>query len=229
MKRTMLAVIALVLTLVSPGRAASGFDGTWTAIVPGPSGQGGLPVTFAFTTENGKPGGSVSTGDRTFALVDVQIDGQTIAFAVEGEEQNKYTGLLSGDQIKMQVKYPSHENGTRVWSFIAKRRGSPQAAASIDGEWTGDVPRGGGRVISATFTLHADGDSLTGSVHAVGDQFPVEKGRIDGASISFRVAGTQGEYSGVVGTDEIQMKVKYDGGESGRQTLPFVLKRATER
>jgi hypothetical protein len=229
MKRMMFAVIALVLVCASPGRAASGFDGKWTATVPGPSGQGGLPVTFIFTTENGKSGGSVSSGDQTFALVDVKIDGQTIAFAVQGEEQNRYTGTRAGDQIKMQVKYPSHENGTRVWSFVATRTASIQAVGAVDGDWTGDVPRGGGRVISATFTLHADGSILTGSVQAVGDQFPIEKGKIDGASLSFRVGGTQGEYSGNLGTDEIQMKVKYDGGESGRQTLPFVLKRVSDR
>jgi hypothetical protein len=169
----------------------------------------------------------VSTGERTFALADVKIDGQTIAFAVEGEEQNKYTGALKGDQIQFQVKYPSHENGTRIWPFVAKRvnqAGEP-AATSVDGDWEGDVPRGGGRVIEARFTFHAAGETLAGSVHAVNDDFPVEKGRISGASISFKVGGTQGEYTGTVSGDEIQMKVKYDGGESGRQTLPFVLKR----
>jgi hypothetical protein len=229
MKRTIVAVIGLLLIGVPSGRAVSGFDGKWTATVPGPSGQGGLPVTFVFTTENGKPSGSVSTGDQTFALVEMKIDGQAIAFAIDGEAQNKYSGTLSGDQIKMQVKYPSHENGTRIWSFVAKRAVSTRAAASVDGEWIGDVPRGGGRVIAATFTLHADGGTLTGSVQAVGDQFPIEKGKIDGASLSFRVGGTQGEYTGAVGPDEIQMKVKYDGGESGRQTLPFILKRVSDR
>jgi len=233
MKRLMV-LIALVLTCGSLGHANSGFEGTWSAVIPGPSGQTGLPVTLIFTIADGKPGGSVSTGERTFALVDVTIDGQTIAFAVEGEEQNKYTGTLAGDQIKFQVKYPSHENGTRIWPFVAKHvapvaparvETAAATAASVDGEWEGDVPRGGGRVIEARFTFHADGGALTGSVHAVGDDFPVEKGKLSGESISFKVGGTQGEYSGIVSGDEIQMKVKYDGGESGRQTIPFVLKR----
>jgi uncharacterized Zn-binding protein involved in type VI secretion len=223
MKRLMLV---LFLTCGSPGRPASGFEGTWSAVVPGPAGQTGPAVTLAFTVQDGKPGGSVSTGDRTFALVDVTIDGQTIAFAVEGEEQNKYTGTLAGDQIKFQVKYPSHENGTRIWPFVATRvgqsRGNP---ASVDGDWEGDVPRGGGRVIAARFTFRVEGGTLTGTVHAVGDEFPVEKGTISNGSITFKIGGTQGDYSGVAAGDEIQMKVKYDGGEAGRQTLPFVLKR----
>ena len=223
MKRLMLG---LLLLCGSIGHAASGFEGAWSAVVPGPAGQTGPAVTLVFTMQDGKAGGTVSTGERTFALVDVKIDGQTIAFAVEGEEQNKYTGTLSGDQIKFQVKYPSHENGTRIWPFVAKRvvQGGG-AAASVEGDWEGDVPRGGGRVIAARFMLHADGDVVTGTVYAVNDEFPVEKGKVAGVSISFKVGGTQGDYSGVVSGDEIQMKVKYDGGEAGRQTLPFVLKR----
>jgi hypothetical protein len=225
MKRLMLALSLLLCGSIV--RASSGFEGTWSAVVPGPAGQTGLAVTLVFTMQDGKAGGTVSTGERTFALVDVKIDGQAIAFAVEGEEQNKYTGTLSGDQIEFAVKYPSHENGTRIWSFVAKRavQAGGGVAASVDGDWEGDVPRGGGRVIPARFTLHADGNALTGSVHAVNDEFPVEKGKISGASIAFRIGGTQGDYAGIVGDDEIQMKVKYDGGEAGRQTLPFVLKR----
>jgi hypothetical protein len=191
-----------------------------------------MPVTFTFAIQDGKPSGSVSTDERSFALVDVKIDGATITFAVEGEEQNTYSGTLSGDEIKMQVKYPSHENGTRVWSFVAKRvpssEAAPVTAASVEGEWEGDVPRGGGRVIEARFTFHADGEHLTGSAHAVGDDFPIEKGKIAGTSIAFKIAGTQGDYTGTVGANVIQMKVKYDGGESGRQTLPFVLTRVRQ-
>jgi hypothetical protein len=225
MKRLMLVLLLLLCGAI--GHAAPGFEGTWSAVIPGPSGQTGLPVTLVFTMTDGKAGGSVSTGERTFALVDVKFGGQTIGFAVEGEEQNKYTGTLKGDQIQFQVKYPSHENGTRIWPFVAKRvtpSGEP-ASISVDGDWEGDVPRGGGRVIEARFTFHAAGETLAGVVHAVNDEFPVEKGRISGASISFKVAGTQGEYTGTVSGDEIQMKVKYDGGESGRQTLPFLLRR----
>ena len=223
MKRLMLV---LLLLCGSVGRAATGFEGSWSAVVPGPAGQTGPAVTLVFTLTDGKPGGTVSTGDRTFALVDVKIDARTIAFAVDGEEQNKYTGTLSGDQIKFQVKYPSHENGTRIWSFVATRVVQGEAgAASVDGDWEGDVPRGGGRVIAARFTFRAEGGTLTGTVYAAGDEFPVEKGKISNGAISFKVGGTQGDYSGVATADEIQMKVKYDGGEAGRQTLSFVLRR----
>jgi len=230
MKLLMLGALGACLGWASIALGSSGFEGSWTAKVPGPSGQSGLTVTFNFHVDGNASSGTLDANGRTFDLVDVKIDGATIAFAVEGEEQNKYSGTLDGDQIKLQVKYPSHENGTRVWSFVAKRIVGKTAgnAPSVDGDWDGEVPRGGGRLIEARFTLHADGAELTGSVHAVGDDFPIVKGKIDGTSISFRVGATQGDYSGIVGADEIRMTVKYDGGESGRQTLPFVLTRVKE-
>ena len=212
---------------------APGFEGTWTAKVPGPSGQAGLPVTFVFHVADGKANGTVATDERTFDLVDVKIEGSAISFAVEGEEQNKYSGTLKGDEIALQVKYPSHENGTRTWPFVARRKAATDSteatestsASSLAGEWEGDVPRGNGRTISARFAFEADGAVLSGTVYAVGDQFPIEKGTISGGTIAFRVGGTQGEYSGTLEAGTIRMKVKYDGGEAGRQTLPFVLTR----
>jgi|SRR5262245_30092338 len=223
-RRIGVAVIVAMCGAWMVAAASTGFEGTWIAKVPGPSGQSGLPVTFVFHLDGERASGTVSTDARSFPLVDVKVDAQTISFAVEGEEQNRYSGTLTGDEIRMQVKYQSHENGTRTWSFVMKRAAAP-VSASVDGEWDGEVPRGGGRTIAARFTFRVEGGRLTGSAHAVGDDYPIEKGTIDGASIAFRVAGTQGEYSGTVGADEIQMKVKYDGGESGRQTLPFVLTR----
>jgi len=225
-KRISLAAVVMLCTLATSGfRSASGFEGTWTAAVPGPSGQSGLAVTFNFHVDGDKPSGTVATEKETFALVDLKINGSSITFAVEGEEQNRYAGSLDGDTIKMQVKYPSHENGTRTWAFVMKRASPADSVSSIEGPWQGDVPRGGGRTVAARFNFHADGAVLNGEVQAVGDDFPIVKGTIAGASIAFKVGGTQGDYTGTVAADRIEMKVKYDGGESGRQTLPFVLTR----
>jgi hypothetical protein len=221
-------VTAIVMWLAfAPGApTASGFEGTWTATVPGPSGQSGLPVTFVLHVSDSDASGTVSTNERTFALVDLKIDGQAIVFAIEGEEQNRFSGTLAGDVVRMQVKYPSHENGTRTWSFVMKRAPARAVdARAVEGDWDGEVPRGSGRTIEARFSFRIDGGALGGTVHAVGDDFSIVKGTIDGMTIAFKVAGTEGDYSGTVGADEIRMKVKYDGGESGRQTLPFVLTR----
>lgn len=120
--KTLVHAAAMMLVGISiSASTGSGFDGTWTAKVPGPSGQGGLAVTFAFKVGDAPSGTVTVQGGETYDLVNVKIAGDTIAFQVEGEEQNLYSGHLSGDQIKMQVAYRSHENGTRVWSFLAMR------------------------------------------------------------------------------------------------------------
>src|SRR5215472_429935 len=92
MKSVMLATLGVCIVYASIARAASGFEGSWTAQVPGPSGQGGLPATFTFHTTGDKPTGTVEANGQTFEIVELKIDGFTIAFAIEGEEQNKYTG-----------------------------------------------------------------------------------------------------------------------------------------
>jgi hypothetical protein len=96
---------------------------------------------------------------------------------------------------------------------------------SIDGTWTGDVPRGGGQFIAAVFELHVDGPALKGRVLALGDEYPVTSGTVDGSHLAFKIGATKGSYTGELAGDTIRMKVKYDGGENGRQTLDFVLTR----
>jgi hypothetical protein len=46
--------------------------------------------------------------------------------------------------------------------------------------------------------------------------------------VSFNVGETKSDYSGELAGDIINMKVKYNGGENGRQTLDFKLTRAKE-
>jgi hypothetical protein len=233
MKRAVLCIAAALCAAGVIARGQAGLEGSWSGKTPGPDGRTGPPVTFTFHANASKSTGTVLANGQTFNLVDVKLDGNTLTFAVEGEEQNKYRGTIAGDELKMQVKYPSGENGVRTWAFVLKREASlpPAAAASraaVDGDWQGEVPRGESRYIKARSVLHADGASLTGTVYALGDEFPIVDGTIKGQAIAFRVGTTTGEYSGTIGTDAIQMKVRYDGGESGRQTLPFVLTRTPE-
>lgn len=229
MKQCMLSMIAVLLMAPGVCAAAAPIDGAWNAKVPTPNGQASFDVVFTLRMDGPTlTGTAAAAGGQPYDLVNTKISGDVIAFAVDGEPA-EYTGSLSGDEIKMEVTFKSSENGTRKWSFIARRSLAPQSQAegpSIDGDWTGDVPRGGGRFIAATFTFHADGTTLTGHVSAVGDEFPLVNGTIAGARIAFRAGNTQGDYSGELDGDTIHMKVKYNGGESGRQTIDFVLKRA---
>ena len=226
MKANVLCSIAATLALTSPcTAAAASIDGHWTAKVPSPNGQMALDVVFVFKLDGARLAGTASANGQSYDLVDTSFAADEIAFAVEGEPA-RYAGTMNGDEIRMRVTYKSAENGTRMWSFVARRAAVPQPeTAALEGEWAGDVPRGGGRFIAARFEFHADGATLTGVVHALDDEFQITNGTVTGTRIAFNIGGTNGDYSGELAADVIRMKVKYSGGESGRQTLGFVLTR----
>jgi len=228
MKTTILTMAALVL-LAPAVRASAGpasFDGAWSAKVPAPNGQRGLDVVFTFKVDGSTLSGTAAANGMTFDLVDARADGDRIAFAIDGDT-GRYVGALAGDEIKMQAIYKSSENGTRTWNFVATRV-APRPAAdapSIKGTWTGEVPRGGDQFVHAVFDLESNGSTLGGTVHALDLDLPVTHGRIDGTHVSFKAGDSKGDYSGEIAGDIIRMTVKYSGGETGRLTLDFVLKR----
>ena len=226
-KTTVLSILGPLLVAATAASGAPGpIDGAWAAKVPTPNGQGSLDVVFTFKPDGSKLTGTAAKGGGTSNLVDTSISGDTIGFAIEGEPE-RFTGTVAGDEIAMEVTFKSRENGDRTWSFVARRAVAAKVEAgepSLDGEWTGEVPRGGSRFIAADFEFHVDGKTLTGRVRAVDEEFEVN-GTVEGPRIAFTVGSTAGDYSGELAGDTIKMKVKYNGGEAGRQTLGFVLTR----
>jgi hypothetical protein len=103
------------------------------------------------------------------------------------------------------------------------------SAADISGKWTAQVPGRGGQARETTFTLKAEGATLTGSVSgAQGAEIPISDGKITGDAISFATKMERGgntitqTYTGTVAGSEIKMK-----RESGQgQPVEFVAKRA---
>ena len=82
-------------------------------------------------------------------------------------------------------------------------------AADVTGKWTAEVPGGRGPQ-TTTFTLKADGASLTGSVGTQRGDNPISDGKIDGDNISFSQKlsfngnDTVITYKGVVKGDTIE-------------------------
>jgi hypothetical protein len=115
-----LAPALVLIGSLASAQANAGVDGSWAADVPIPNGQRGIAVTFTFHVDGSTLGGTVSTNGSTFDLVNTRVDGNRISFMIDGESE-RFTGSVDGDDIKMQVTYTSSENGTRTWSFVAKR------------------------------------------------------------------------------------------------------------
>ena len=104
------------------------------------------------------------------------------------------------------------------------------AGAGITGLWRPvppAVPAGGGGFgmgggADSLFTLKQDGSKLTGTVEGAGRRLrwrggdqpvPVEDGKVDGSTVSFRAGTTT--YSGTVERGELQLQRTFAGGRGG--------------
>lgn len=83
---------------------AAGVDGKWTGQVEGP--QGAMDVNFEFKADGEKLTGTMNNQFGDAALHDGTIKGDDLSFKVTREFNGnkftvKYTGKLSGDEIKL--------------------------------------------------------------------------------------------------------------------------------
>jgi len=98
------------------------------------------------------------------------------------------------------------------------------SAADVTGKWTAKVPRRD-ETVDTTFTLKAEGATLTGTVTTDRGDRPIANGKVDGDKITFTVEAGQGgsqTYKGAVAGNEI--KFSREGGRGGPRE--FVAKRA---
>jgi hypothetical protein len=103
------------------------------------------------------------------------------------------------------------------------------SAASATGKWTAEIPgRAGNQPI--TFTLKADGATLTGTITTAQGDNPIEEGKVSGDTITFsrtnpgRDGGpaTKQTYTGKVGADTIEFT-----RDGGRGPIMFTAKKAS--
>ncbi len=102
-------------------------------------------------------------------------------------------------------------------------------AADVTGKWVAQVPGRQGQTRETTFTLKADGNTLTGTISGrQGQEIPIADGKIDGGTVTFTVTMERGgntikqTYTGKISGDEIQFK--REGGQG--QAREFTAKRA---
>jgi hypothetical protein len=114
-------VTLCLLIFVSFGALASDVTGKWTAQVPGRSGQM-REQTFNFKLDGDKLTGTTSGRQGEIAISDGKSSGDAISFTVKMEYngnsvEQKYTGTISGDEIKF--KREGGQGAAR--EFTAKR------------------------------------------------------------------------------------------------------------
>lgn len=104
-------------------------------------------------------------------------------------------------------------------------------AADVTGKWTAQVPGRGGQTREATFTLKADGNTLTGTISGPRGDSDISDGKIDGDQISFtQTLEFNGNtikflYKGTISADTIKFTRTRDGGDGPPQE--FTAKRVS--
>jgi len=86
------------------------------------------------------------------------------------------------------------------------------AAADVSGKWKAEFTTPDGTPRVATFTLKADGETVTGTVAGTQDETPIKNGKIAGDQISFSADRPFGSftYNGKISGNEIKFKVSFN-------------------
>jgi len=121
MRMRILAIFVLTLALVSVS-FAQGINGTWKGQRPGRDGAM-MDVTFKFQADGEKLTGSTTMRDNEIQISDGKISGNDVSFVVKMEFGGnavvmKYTGTLSGDELKLKS---TREGSDRVTEVTLKR------------------------------------------------------------------------------------------------------------
>jgi len=112
--------ILLVILMLAAAALAADVAGKWKAEFTTPDGQTRTSL-FTFKVDGGKLTGTVSSPRGEAPIQDGKVSGDEISFVVVrefggNEVRIKYTGKVSGDELKLTVEF-----GERSFEMTAKR------------------------------------------------------------------------------------------------------------
>ena len=124
-----LLFVTTVLLALSLAAMAANVDGKWVYEQQGRNGA--QQVTLTLKAEGSNLTGSVARPGRggetmTTAIKDGKVDGNNISFKVTqqmggNEFTSEYTGVVSGDEIKLKVTRPGRDGNAMTNEYTAKR------------------------------------------------------------------------------------------------------------
>jgi len=115
--------LALVSCLLAVVAFAADVTGKWTYETQGRNGP--QTATMNLKADGGNLTGTVSSRGGDTEISNGKVDGNNISFEVTREMQGnkftiKYSGTLSGDELKLKIERPS-QNGPVTTEATAKR------------------------------------------------------------------------------------------------------------
>ena len=115
--------LALVSCALAVAAFAAGVDGKWTYETQGRNGP--QTATMNLKADGATLTGTVSGRGGATEISDGKVDGNNISFSVTREMQGnkftmKYSGTVSGDELKLKIERPG-QNGPTTVEVTAKR------------------------------------------------------------------------------------------------------------
>jgi hypothetical protein len=229
MKRTLPALIALVLFAVPAFAQAPDITGKWEMSIG--SSQGSLPATLTVTKEGDKLAGLLSSmqGDVP-TTVTLKEKAVSIEFAVQtpnGPLNIIMSGTVDGDAMKGTADFGglgsgdwSAKKGAAAAAPAGQAPSQDKPAATLTGTWAFEVTHAAG-VSTPTVTITQTGEKLSGKYSGSYGESELT-GTIKGTEFTFTVEiGTEQKvkvvYTGTLATDTVKGNVSM--GELGEGTF----------
>jgi hypothetical protein len=101
------------------------------------------------------------------------------------------------------------------------------AVTDLSGKWSGSIKTPDGDDFALIYIFHVDGNKLTGTVNAQGEEMQINDGKVNGADFTFNVTNSKGTIIPHVGkyyVDSVSMDIDDRGVK-----LHSTLKRVTDK
>jgi hypothetical protein len=106
---------------------------------------------------------------------------------------------------------------------------SALAADVVTGTWKGNAPGPDGQGMEITFTLKAEGATLTGTVVTPMGEIPISNGKVDGNALSFDADAGGMKIAHKCKVDGDTMAVSVSFGDSGMPPIAYTANRVVEK
>jgi hypothetical protein len=126
-----LLFVTTILLAVGIVAFAADVTGKWTYETPGRNGGPARQTTITLKQDGAKLTGSIPgfRGGEPTEITNGKVDGDNVSFEVTREFNGnsmttKYSGTVSGDEMKLTVERPGRDGNTMKNEYTAKRAGS---------------------------------------------------------------------------------------------------------
>jgi hypothetical protein len=156
----------------------------------------GQPVTLEVKNVEGKLGGQLKAGDKSYELTGAAVNGEglvSLDFGKEAKLEGKTDGSkITGNWIVGAEKSPIELKKIQPTPATPATPGTPDSKFVPNGEWEA-VADANGQPFPFLLTLKVEGETVTGSSSSQLGQATIKDGTWKDGKLNFTLAGTNGD------------------------------------